>query len=274
MRINHVLGALTIAVAVLLPSHQAAAHAFWVNLADYYLNEAGESTRAYIGWGHRVPADEALDADRLDQYALVAPDGSCADLMPNPGGFLVAQVRCDTTGPHVVTASRVPGFFTVWEEGGETRYGAVPMTGLENVASSSYNEMYGKALLGVQAHGEDDFTTPVGAVLEVVPLKNPATLSPGPASARPALPVQVLFRGEPRPGAEISATYVGFSTGLEYAQSTETDADGKAAFEMSTGGIWIVHAFTSTELREDFQGKAHGENYHATLTFEMPRFSE
>lgn len=96
-------------------------------------------------------------------------------------------------------------------------------------------EKYTKAL--VNGEGGDDFVTaPLGQMLEVVPMSNPASLSVG-----DDLQVQVIFDGAPLGSASVEATYDGFSTEeMAFVSMVEADADGMATISITEPGHWFV----------------------------------
>lgn len=212
-----------------------------------------------------------LDADKLERYAFVDPQGKTTPIKPNDGGFLAAALETNAVGSYQVVASYKPHFFSVWEEDGKTRYESVPMTGLDNVRSSNYYEMYAKALLQVDAGDPKGFTEPVGDNLEMVPLVNPTSMHAEGMSPNAGIPVRVLFRGEPAAEVSVAATYMGFSTDGDYVHNLKTDEAGTVIVDITKPGVWMIHAFHATSLRESFSGQAQEAHHNATLTFEVPK---
>jgi uncharacterized GH25 family protein len=106
----------------------------------------------------------------------------------------------------------------------------------------------------------------VGHNLEIIPLKNPATLRVG-----DYLPVRVLFDGEPVTGyPTISGTYLGFSTEGAFAYSTHVSG-GEASIKMLHDGIWLLKAEFEQPAPAEMADKCDTVSYTATLTFEVGR---
>jgi uncharacterized GH25 family protein len=116
---------------------------------------------------------------------------------------------------------------------------------------------YSKLLVGASPAN----TQPLGHVLEIVPLKDPATLKPG-----EALEVQVLFRGKPLADVQVAAAYSGAEMkGHEFPVVTRTDAEGKAVLKLDRGGLWyarLIHMVPAGH-DPDYQWRS----FFSTMTF-------
>ena len=110
-------------------------------------------------------------------------------------------------------------------------------------------------------------TAPVGLTMEIVPLADPAL--------GPSLPVRVLFRGRPLPGALVRAwnrplAGVGPADpasrdSLGPVARVRTDARGEARLNASRGGEWMVSA-VHMEPSSD-PAAADWQSWWASLTF-------
>jgi|SRR5688572_5025922 len=120
---------------------------------------------------------------------------------------------------------------------------------------------YSKLLVGPS----DAHTKPLGHVLEIVPLKDPANLKPG-----EPLQVQVLFRGNPLADVQIAAAYSGAEMkGHEFPVVTRTDAEGRAALRLDRAGLWyarLIHMVPAND-DPDYQWRS----FFATMTFTVPK---
>lgn len=120
---------------------------------------------------------------------------------------------------------------------------------------------YSKLLVGASEAN----TKPLGHVLEIVPLTDPATLKSG-----EPLEVQVLFKGQPLADVQIAAAYSGAEMkGHEFPVVTRTDANGKATLKLDRGGLWyarLIH-MVPAENDPDYQWRS----FFATMTFTVPK---
>lgn len=259
---------LCIALA-LLAAPAASAHQLWLNTTRYIVQQ-GEghgghihAGAAYVGWGHAYPADELPPHETLGPITVHAPGGGTETVTRDTTGFLVAPLEFRGTGPHVLTIAHEGGFYTVYEEDGETKHAQTSKEGLDNVQVSQYFEMVGKTLVSVGETAETDFTAPVGQTIEIVPLVNPYTLKAGEGTK---LPVRVLLNGEPAKNAFVDTIHAGVPDGM-FVQTVETNVTGRATVNLTHTGPWMIKATAKAPLREAFEGKANEESYTATLTF-------
>ena len=245
----------------------ADAHTMWLNCTDFYTNlhpGHGGHTKVYFGWGHRYPVDGFMTDEFLGELALLDPNGKKMVLTPGEGGFRATELTVDSNGGWIATASLKPGFYTMYMDKGRMHHKIGPKTGLENVLVSLYYEQYTKALITVGDVKAESFLKPVGHKIEIIPLKNPATLREG-----DILPVQVLFEGRPVRYCGVVATYTGFSTGEEFAYATETDGRGRAEIRLLHYGNWLIKAEQTLPASEALKDKCDELHYTASLTFEI-----
>jgi uncharacterized GH25 family protein len=220
--------AFLLATATLPGANAATAHEILLvpSTADGKLTVAIESTHVF------VKAEELEDAATMEA-TLVTPAGRAA--MPiAPIGALTLAATAD--------APATAGYAVVHRLGlvySNTPDGFKPGTRAENPDAIFTNryEKFSKALVG--ASDASFATTPLGHVLELVPLTNPADLKAG-----DELQVQVLYNGQPI-AAEVTATFAGFSeTPMTFAYATETGDEygqpGIASIKVWEPGYWYV----------------------------------
>lgn len=270
----HALRALFALSLVALLQAPAFGHVFAVYTTHSLLNLEGDphgetpaSTVAYIGWGHRMPLEEILSPDRLQRYAVIAPDGEETPLVPSGPGFLAVEFSPEVEGPHIVAGAYKDDFYTWYIEDGEEKSGPIPKTGLEEVVYSGYFEMRGKALVGVGRTDADAFTQPIGDTLEIVPVENPLRKT---GAAFQTLSVRVLFRGEPLADARVHARYNGHFPTTDFAQAVTTDEDGVATIDLTHKGGWLLKVEHDIPPRPELADQADIEQFFATLAFEIP----
>jgi uncharacterized GH25 family protein len=242
----------------------------WLNASDYtpeIYPKYGARANVYFGYGHHYPVDNFLAQDHLDEFFLVTSDGNKEKLNPNNGGFLATEVNFKHEGIHIITASLKPGFYTMYVDKGEIHHKLGSKTGLRGIILSLYYEQYTKCLINVGEIEDDSFSKPVGHKLEIIPLKNPYKLH---GCGGHFLPVKVLFEGKPARYCEVYATYMGFSTGDDFAYATSTDGNGIARIRLTHWGPWLVKAEVKLPAPDDLKDECNELHYTATLTFEVP----
>lgn len=123
-----------------------------------------------------------------------------------------------------------------------------------------------KALFQVGGERTENFAEVYGFPIEIVPQKNPFSLSAG-----ETLPVLVLFQGQPVNNQLVYASYAGFHEHDDQGQhveavQTRTNAEGVAQITIKEKGRWyvrLIHMVPSDEEGVDY------ESNWATLTFEI-----
>lgn len=118
-----------------------------------------------------------------------------------------------------------------------------------------------KTLLSVGGQSDASFGARAGQTLEIVPLSDPQRLKPG-----GTLALQVLFNGEPLPGALVKV-WNQRATQLNVLR-TRTDTAGRSTTTLPWAGVWmasVVHMVPATD-NQGWDWDSHWGN----LTFEMP----
>lgn len=249
-------------------STSAFSHTLWINATDYFPElhpKYGGQTIIYFGWGHHYPVDGFLSQESLQDFYLIGPKGDKTELKPNSTGFLETKINFQQSGMYIVSAVKKPGFYTMYVENGEIHHKIGPKTGLKGVILSLYYEQYAKCLINVGKIEDDSFQRPIGHKLEIIPLKNPYKLSYG-----EFLPIKVLFEGKPLSYCKVYATYMGFSTGDDFAYATSTDGEGIANIRIIHWGPWLIKASVNFPAPDELKDKCNEMHYTATLTFEVP----
>ncbi len=119
---------------------------------------------------------------------------------------------------------------------------------------------HAKALIVAGGSG-DAWSRPLGMTLEFVPEADPALWKPG-----EALPVRLLWRGQPAAGIRVeSAWAAGANHGM--AVVGRTGGDGRIRVHIDKAGRWRLHA-VAIERRGD-SAEADWESFWASMTFEV-----
>jgi len=254
----------------LLFSASAFAHTLWLNATDYspkVYPKFGARSKVYFGWGHHYPVDDFLAVEDLQEFSLIYPNGERKAIMPGKGGFLATQMNFKQPGLYIVAASKKPGFYTMYVKKGRVHHEIGPKTGLEGVILSLYYEQYAKSLINVGEAEDDSFSKPVGHKLEIIPLENPYKLY---GCGGHFLPLKVLFDGKPAKYCKVYATYMGFSTGDDFAYATSTNGEGIAKIRLTHWGPHLIKASMELPATDELKDKCNELSYTATLTFEVP----
>ncbi|OPL14048.1 MAG: hypothetical protein AVO34_05980 [Firmicutes bacterium ML8_F2] len=256
--------AFILAAGLILPQ-LALGHNLWLNATDYaprFSPRTGAHSTVYLGFGHRFPVQDFLSGVKLKEFKLIDGDQAASSVEAGKGGFLATPLILKKTGPYQVTVATEPGFYTMYVTNQGMRHKLGTMEGVENVELSLYFENYAKALINVGQPHAEDFNVPVGHGIEIVPMENPFLKKTG-----DTLRLKVLHKGKPARFCQVSATYVGFSTGEDYAYSNKTDRNGETVIRLLHPGQWIVLASVRKPAGEELRGKCLETKYSASLSF-------
>ncbi len=125
-----------------------------------------------------------------------------------------------------------------------------------------------KTILTVGGESSESWGARLGYPIEIVPLADPAVLTPG-----DELEVLVLHDGQPAAGQLLHASHEGYhghsdTGGHREAVTTRTDDAGKARIDLSHAGRWYARLIRMLPSPED---DVDYESVWATLTFEIAR---
>lgn len=245
----------------------AQAHRVWV-ATDH--THGGQILKAKLGYGE-FPDFEPIAAERLSIFSrpmqLHSEKGS-EDLVQKGKNYEYQSKKPVAEGSYIVSAAYQPTFWSKNQAGWKRE-------SLKEMPDAQYCEqtrMYGKNIVNIGHDSADTrgIVRPIGQLLEIVPLDNPANVRVG-----ELFKVKVLYRGEPLAGATLTATFEGFDmsdrskTHKVEAQafSDVTAADGTVDIIPLRQGFWKA----SVEHKTDFadQSVCQKEATYSTLTFEI-----
>lgn len=230
---------------LLIVSGPALAHNIWL-APDNHFPQVGDTVRIKVGFGHDYPAS------REDQPVKEGMVGEALALIPGGGQIALEktavdtyQLKIDRPGPYLLVAAMPAGLFSRTPEGMK-RGGRKDFP---EVKSCMEARMVANAFLFAGAQGQGAIQS--DQALQLKPLAAVSGLKKG-----DALPIQVLFEGQPLAGAKIKATYAGYQPqanaksqeghGAPMALETSADAEGKAELKMEVAGHWLVILSHST----------------------------
>nr|WP_320012537.1 DUF4198 domain-containing protein [uncultured Desulfobulbus sp.] len=237
----------------------AQAHYLWLNVDQY--NPPEKSVPLFsVGWGHHFynPVGDILtQPEVLKRVELINPAGQASELKI-VNGFQYQASTQYATGTYLATVALKERFSTKTDAG----YLAQPKTGLDNVISSRYLGMYGKAIINV-GEGEENraFSQPVGTALEIVPQDNPASLKVG-----EYFRFTLLYQGKPL-AEEIKATYAGFSPHNAWPYTCRTNRKGEGVLRILNPGIWVIKVNHRAPYKNPEEADEY--SYTASLSFEI-----
>lgn len=257
-----------LAVTCLLLTAQAQAHRVWVS-TDH--THGGEILKAELGYGE-FPELSPISAERLSIFSkpmqLITPRGREDLLQKGEYNYQYQSARPVPEGSYLVTAEYQPTFWSKNAAGWQR-------VNLGQMPDASYCEqtrMYGKNIVNVGHDSADTavITRPVGQLLELVPLDNPANVQVG-----ERFKVRVLYRGEPLAGATVTATFDGFDTRDHskthkveaQAFSDTTDAQGVVEIIPLRQGFWKASVEHKTDYTD--QKLCQKQATYTTLTFQI-----
>ena len=237
----------------------ASAHDMWIEIRDY-APPMGEEVTMTLGYDHYLPARNFLPQDYLDEIYVLDTKGKRIDVKRYSDVEYKADANLNPAGNHLVVAAQKGRFWTKTTEGYQS---GKSKKGLKDVISCTRSAKFGKAVVKVGDGGKGVIFKPVGHELEIIPLKDPATIRIG-----ELLPVKILFKEKPVQNHLVLATYVGFSREKNtFAYATKTNKEGVAVIKMLTAGAWLV----TTHQEEAYPDASECDYYKlaASLTFEI-----
>ncbi|MFZ1986515.1 MAG: DUF4198 domain-containing protein [Desulfatitalea sp.] len=245
---------------LLLSAVSAPAHDMWIEVRDY-TPAPGEEITMVLGYDHHLPAREFLPKEYLDEIYLLRPDGTRVEIKGYSDVEYKAGAPLADKGSYLAVATQKGRFWTKTTEGYQS---GKSKKDVKNVVSCTYSAKFAKAIVNIGAAAGSLLAKPLGHDLEIIPMADPAALRNG-----DFLPLQVLFKGKPLAGADVVATYVGFSREKNtFAYATKSAADGRAKIRIATPGAWLV----AVHYKEDYPDPKECDEYSfaASLTFEIP----
>jgi uncharacterized GH25 family protein len=255
-----------LAGACLLVAGAAWGHDLYL-MPDSFVVKAGARVSVSMHNGDEFPESDGPPAlARLRDSSVVSAKGQAA--MENvraeqkrgraeytaPAGGFVLMTR---TIPHFIDLS--PESFHDYLEH-EGLGWVVEWRKKNGEAGARGRELYSKHAKAVvhAGAGASVATKPVGHAVEIVPLRDPASIKPG-----GTLPFQVLFQGKPAGVMAVGAAHTGGSVKLT------TDAQGRGSVVVSREGPWKLHTIRMVRLEQ--REKADWESFWASMTFEIRR---
>ncbi|MFZ5451187.1 MAG: DUF4198 domain-containing protein [Thermodesulfobacteriota bacterium] len=231
----------------------ANAHMFWL-LTDKDSPKVNEPVQVEIGFGHKFPRDEEIKAERLGAVQALSASGKKFALKK------ISTSRYEflppAPGVYCLTAQMVPDFVTRTPQGMKMQ----KKKGIPDANYCFHFDMAAKTLVNVGGQSQG-FDQRAKNALEVLPLRNPASLKTG-----ASLPLKVLFQGKPLPEATVKITNDSWSNPKNPFVSTgKTDGRGECRVKADKPGKWLIVVSHKTPYTP--QDECDDNFYSASLTF-------
>lgn len=257
-----------ILVSLLLAAiNTASAHRVWVS-ADH--THGGEILKAELGYGE-FPDFEPIAKERLDIFKplqLITEKGSENLLQKGLYNYQFQSAKPVTEGSYLVVAEYKPTFWSKNANGWKREN----ITQMPDATYCEQTRMYGKHIVNVghDSASKTVISKPVGHMLEIVPLDNPANVHVG-----ERFKVKVLFNGEPLPNVVLTATFDGFDTS-DRSKSHKVEAQAFSDVTADDGTVDIIplrQGFwkANVEHKTDFADAKICQKLanYSTLTFQI-----
>lgn len=256
------------AVLVLTASGPLSAHDFWIEPRTFTV-DTGALVGLHLMVGQQMLGDALAREDAgVDRFIVRRGD----DERPIPGrdgGEPAGILRVTGPGlmivgyqsrPHAVELPKATFDSYLGEEGLDAVQAI--LAGMKNrpqVAREQYARC-AKSLLSSGAPAASERDRALGLTLELVADRNPYSSAPG-----QSLPVTLLWKGKPQPGALVVAVN---RDDPNVRLSARSDAHGRVSFRLPRGGMWLIK---SVHMIAAAPGtSADWESFWASLTFALP----
>jgi uncharacterized GH25 family protein len=258
--------------AALWLASAAQAHEFWM-VPDRFSPPLGGEVQLALRVGENLVGDPVgFGRPMAESLRWFSQSGEVALTAQLPGNLdqdSVAMVF-DLAGAQLIvldtqpfTITLTPDTFNAYlrEEGLERVMAQRKAAGQDTQPGRERYRRHVKTLLSVGGQSDASFGVRAGQTLEIVPLTDPQRLQPG-----GALALQVLFKGQPLPGALVK---VWNQRGAQVnVLRTRTNDAGHSTTTLPWAGVWmasVVHMVSAT----DDQGW-DWDSHWGNLTFELP----
>lgn len=252
--------------ATLLTEAPVVAHEIKVLASQLAVEKPGTKTTIYLAWGHRLPVDDLIDAESLERYDLVGPNGTATPLTKSGTSLQTNVSELKEAGLYQVLVARKPSVYTfVFDGDGQRQLKRGPKTAVSEgrIDYASRSLQTAKAVIVVGASSKQ-VLKPAGLPIEIVPLDGPAEWTSG-----KKLRFQVLLDGKRLSAAELTARYVGFKPDNAWCYATTTDREGQATVVPNQAGTWVLKVHVQRLANEAVRKEYDFESFTTTLTLEV-----
>lgn len=251
-------------LGLLLTGPALRAHDFWIEPSSFR-PQPGARVAVRLRVGEHLQGDPVpRDPRRIERFAVVGPAGkkeAVGIAGADPAGWIspaepgLHWIVFDSN--HASLEQTAEKFDRYLDEEGLERVRELGRSKTGTV-KESYSRC-AKSLVAVGGTAGTGWDRALGLELELVPERNPYDLKAG-----EALPVRLLYRGQPLAGALVKAVAANAEV------SARSDSNGRAELRLDRPGLWLikaVHMVPAPETPADTG--ADWESLWASLTFEL-----
>ena len=274
--------------ALILCVNLTFAHAFWINLDD-----SKTHIIASLGWGHKLPVDESLDAVNakiaVENFSVITPKNKEIKLpvsqgdAPNLGDSEIEIYRANLApfklvfsksaprGNYIFRARTKPTFYTQYiDKKGHAHFKPVPKSQVKDAQKIIASLRYQAFAKSYYSLGNAVQNAPaLGDTLEIIPLSDMKNLKVG-----DEIELKVLFNGRELSVNMHDAPYItAYSSDFKdgsFALISYLE-NGRAKFEITRKGRWMIGVFTKQNVLpgDEFSQDASVSYNVATFSFDV-----
>lgn len=250
-----------LAMAMLGLASPVSGHDFWIQPARFSV-KPGESVPFSLLVGHGTARQRwGVPVDRVLRFAVISGAGSADQraVLHTESGEDDGRLALTAHGTHVVVLESGPAISALPAirfndylkvEGLTPAIAHRARTGTTQAEGREFYSRRAKTLIKVGATGmaQPHVTRATGLKLEIVPQKSPYDLKAG-----EALPLQILYEGQPLSGATVKLNNL--DSDAEPVAQRLTDASGRVAFAVPQRGRWQLNVIWTAPInhpRADF----------------------
>ena len=257
-----------------------------------------------IGYGHAMPMDEFLEADRIKEFAIYDPASTKMDFIFDPkanegmmhgkaknkkeypaltlqaGNYFGQNIQLNKESPrgtYQVALVLKPCFFTMWKnKKGRQKWAIKPLDqvkaevkDIKEILASVQYQVSAKAVMSV---GDWTEPKPLSHDLEIIPLTDLTQIKLG-----DEVSFKVLYRGKPLKGPmedpyTIKAYSEFYGASHSYGLYGVVNEEGKATIKITEYGQWFVNIWKIQRVNKEdgpreLVGKCRKTISRATLSF-------
>jgi uncharacterized GH25 family protein len=240
-------------VVAMLTTAMLFGHDLFLRPSSFWLQSPGKTSLTMYLAEAFPGKEEPWRADKTVDLAVSGPGGKqkVKDVAKeNPILNLKAE------GTYVIGWSATPSYIAIKgaefeeyikAEGYEEVMERRKKTGQTSMEGKEKYVRYLKTVVQVGTKFTEDFKTPLGYKIELIPQENPYSLSSG-----STINAVALFDGKPLVGAHVMATYDTYSKEHDvYAQTVVTGSDGAFQIKLDHPGVWLIRTNRMLPLSND-----------------------
>ncbi len=247
---------IAVSILLILTATSTQAHMLWFNTNDY-APDPEETVWLEIGWGHKYPRHEAINEGWIERVYAVDPNGQEVAVEKIFPAFY--RFTPTTKGTYRIIANLKSGFLSITKKG--HKLGS--KKDVTDVVSCFQYIMNAMTLIEVGGK-KDGFSRRSEELLEIIPLKDPASLKLG-----DILPLKIMFQGKPLAETKLQGTYSGFKADGKnhWAVEKDSDSQGVVQVKLTSKGQWMFKTNHKTPYPDKTEADEHSYSTSLTIGF-------